>query len=415
MPIFNDLLRKYQESEINLSKENDKRLFNTLEKYEHSFLVVEDNKIIIKDYKQKSDGLYDIPKDTMVIFKLIPISMTEDHIARAKEKGIRDVAPTYDDMEARLNEKKSGDITKFRADVRLPGILIGTNELGEKHLYKFKNNDKLPLTDIKSLPRVQALGDTLENQVLLYTIFDYAPNRFNHTTRIKIGRALANKNKGDSTDFKITQETINTLWNVGVKLMILSLASYDENIDHIIIPESTGGLGKFVMEKLSKFYKNVNLITIHKETIDDLYEYYLKNKDKYNKLLNDFKEVAKEANTSGKPFFRGKEIKDLFKDVNDEFLEMYNKNYKVSMSGAYFPVYRKALCKVSADYAIEKNKWDKIEGNLIILDDIVTTGSTIGDFIVPVLNSFHKGQKIAFTFVGSYSNVKTTYGLDRTK
>ena len=412
MPIFNDLLRKYQESEINLSKENDKRLFNTLEKYEHSFLVVENNKIIIKDYKQKSDGLYDIPKGTMVIFKLIPISMTADHIARAKEKGIRDVAPTYDDMEARLNEKKSGDISKFRADVRLPGILIGTNELGEKHLYKFKNNDKLPLTDIKSLPRVQALGHG-DNQVLLYTIFDYAPNRFTREERRKIGRALANKNDGSEDEYKITKDIINELWNIGVKLMILSLASYDENIDHIIIPESTGGLGKFIMEKLAKFYKNVNLITIHKETINDLYEYYLKNKDKYNKYLSEFKEVTK--NASGKSVFGSKEIKDLFKDVDDNWLDIYNKNYKISMSKSYFPIYRKALCKISADYAINTIKWDNIEGNLIILDDIVTTGSTIGEFIIPVLNSFHKGQKIAFTFVGNNSNVDSTYGVDRTK
>lgn len=392
-----------------LKKTNSESLDALLAK----FVILKNNGSIdiVSLPKDEKTGLYTNNKSYKILFKLFPLEVPKAVKDRAVIKGIKDVAPDFDKILDRAKDSKVNKKT-FKLLDRRPGIALkedGTPyTIGAGNQKGFDKLFYLPNT-------LSAYSYVMEEYLPVYICFDsintkdLQRNDFLNILRILVGKPLL---QNTSEEIKISNEVLKQIWSVGISVVYLSLQTYGKQIDHIIIPSSTGKLMSYIREEfIKKFYPDKKVITISKPCIKELYKFYEENKSSYDK---EFKEVvAPSYERTGKD--KKLKISSVFKNVDGEFYDFLQSTdsyeekscqvIKLAKVSGYY--HRILLSRIMSDYVIDKYKEikDITHENILLLDDDAITGSTLSNFLAPIIKKSKVENKIyAFTLFGNGKN-----------
>lgn len=380
-----------------------------------TFLVSDTEKksIGFQKLKKIGDNKWDIdslPSHQNALMKLTPLRVGANHIDRAKKKGIQDVSPGLSKFIDRTNNSKD-DGKLFRVMSKTPGIALGRKKgdtSGELHRYNLNNKD-LVLDRIYNLPRIRKITSDIDGEAIpVFLPFDFINNsKLAGKTPHLIRAALVGKN--DTYKFDIGSR--DKLWKVGVSIISGVLHTYNENVDNVIVPTSSGALVSEIRKIFKDYYPSVNIITIKKPEKDKLLKFYEDNRNKYDKLFIDkvvpsYKE--KDTYDKYKP-------KDLFTNQDGEsYPEMWyngDNNYEerndsvIKVAKLKTAAHRQLMASLMSDFIIADNSIGSLSGNSIIIDDSVTSGSTIVSFLYPIVRKLTHKNVYAFALFSNSGTI----------
>lgn len=380
-----------------------------------TFVVADtDTKTIsLKKLKKTGDNKWDIdglPANQNALMKLTPLKVPSNGIDRAKKKGIQDVSPGLSKFIDRTNNSKD-DGKLFRVMSKTPGIALGRKKgdtSGELHRYNLNNKD-LVLDKIYNLPRIRKITSDIDGEAIpVFLPFDFINNsKLSGKTPHLVRAALVGKND----TYKFTGSDRDKLWKVGVSIISGVLHTYNESVDNVIVPTSSGALVAEIRKIFKEYYPSVNIITIKKPEKTKLLKFYDKNRNKYDKMFID-KVVP---SYKDKDTYDKYKPKDLFTNQDgNPYPEMWyngDNNYEerddsvIKIAKLKTAAHRQLMATLMSDFIISDNSIGSLSGNSIIIDDSVTSGSTIVSFLYPVVKKLTHKNVYAFALFSNSGTI----------
>ncbi|HEG8091867.1 TPA: hypothetical protein SFZ51_001470 [Campylobacter jejuni] len=372
-----------------------------------------------------------------VLFKLFPPLFSESQKNRAVKKGLRDVSSDFSEINRRCEDKSNGTIAQLKVLNRKPAMAFYLNDKVEPYRIGGTNSDGKPQAPDECVyyPNVTVCTDAQDSVYLpVYIAFDsirrisLSAAEFRNIMATLVGK----KPKYDAIPTHISKETRDILWNMGLFLQCMALYTNNEKIDTIVVPSSTGDSTKFMREYLLEMFPNLKVVTVRKPRFSDVIEYYKKHKAKYDKIFTDV--VVPSYRRSGKTKIADK-LSDVFYSKEGELYSIWApedssdsdkpaKETESVIKMAKIPGYfhRKLVGNIMSDYVKDNDKemikqLGSVEslGKVMLIDDDVTTGSTLTAFVYPILKQYKLDAVYAFVFFGEGNNpTDKSLGLDYT-
>lgn len=372
-----------------------------------------------------------------VLFKLFPPLFSDTQKKRAVKKGLRDVSSDFSEISKRCLEKSNGTIAQLKVLNRKPAMAFYLNDKVEP--YRIGGVTKEGRTkspdEYVYYPNVTVCTDAQDSVYLpVYIAYDsirrisLSAAEFRNVMATLVGK----KPKYDSIPTHISKETRNILWNMGLFLQCMALYTNNETIDTIVVPSSTGESTKFMREYLLEVYPKLKVVTMRKPRFGDIVNYYKKNKEKYDKIFNDtvipsYRRTGKGriADQLGDVFYsKDGELYSIWAPEDGSDSDKPSKETESVIKMAKIPSYfhRKLIGSIMSDYVRDNDKemmrqlgGVKSLGKVVLVDDDVTTGSTLTAFVYPILKQYELDTIYAFVFFGEGNNpTDKSLGLDYT-
>jgi hypothetical protein len=282
-------------------------------------------------------------------FFYVPWSFAEDDkfMERAKDKGLGQLARSPFFIQNRLNEAKRND--RFK---QLPVMAIGLDGNGQTYFYQLGEGNKFKNIRLSAVIRIPTRVKITSDEGNSYHV--YSPFRtiqkygmFDKNYSLKVLSWLVTK--GVSDDMKEYFELM-------LKGMLIT---HSISPDYIVTMKSSKPLNESLINSLKKndFFKDTKVIVIEKPDIKAIKKEYINGKYSDSEYFNLLK-------------------------LDDDEPKMKNLS----------PEDRKTFAKIVKEIFNKEGKYNDIKGkNIILIDDLITTGSTFSNILIPL---FEKDNKI---------------------